>query len=531
MALTHGERLYFLIPLIVLISNPMNLFDKLNFIAADFIGAPEGLTVIDSDTTYEGDLLIDGNESVLIENCSFAIRGRIIVSDSSTLIIRDAKVRLIESRESGAEEGEFWFNISGNSRFQAIDITIETIYFRSFSIHVSGGADVLFSNVYSLEWYGLVCDERSSVKIVDSVCWSMIEARGSSELSVRDSRIYGIGVADDSTALLEGVYTTKASAAESGSLEIHNSTISSETEGLELIFDEGTRLTLSSFPTTPSGIEYEFCGSWSLHGDNEVLNSFLNVTLDNVYLKLVQFVINEGSNVGIKKFRNDQANIVCGDDGLRVVGSSLNDVVILKDCFLIASSVEIAEIEASQKSSAQIEESRLGFVRCANETVVVIYSSEIGSVETRDGAILQLINCSLPETASALENSIIFHSVQTISMSEFNYVTGEGLLNVRIHPRPDEEKRIDMILNRDRIRNRRNLEIAVDSEPLSFDIRDEKDLKKVSFNISPGISLLSISMGPPPPKRIPFFLTQVGQQLISFGIILALVIAVFLAWR
>ncbi|MCW4020802.1 MAG: hypothetical protein NWF14_06215 [Candidatus Bathyarchaeota archaeon] len=509
----------------------MTTFGQLTFVAVDFNEIPEGFTIINRDTTYEGDLVIDGNKSVLIENCSFAIKGRIVVSDSSTLVIRDAKVRLIESRESEVGEGEFWFNISGDSRFQAINIAIETIYFRSFSIHISGSADVLFSNVYSLEWYGLVCEGSSKVRILDSVCWSMVEARGSSQLSVRNSRIYGVGVAGDSKALLEGVYTTKASAEESGFLEIHNSTISSGTEGLELIFDKGTRLTLRSFPTKSSGIGYEFCGSWALHRDNDVSNSFLNVTLDNVYLKLVQFVIGEGSDVGVYKFRNNLANIVCSNDKLKIVDSTLNEVVVLKDCILNASSAEIAEIEASQQSSARIEESKIGLVRCANETIVVISSSEIDSLETRDGAILQLNNCSLPETTSTLGNSIIFHSIQTISMSEFDYIVGEGLLNVRILPSPDEEIMLNMIMNRDRIRKRRDLGISVDGESTAFDIRDEKDLRMISFSVSLGISHLSISMGPPPPKRVPFFLTEVGQQLISLTIILALVIAVILAWR
>ncbi len=71
----------------------------------------------------------------------------------------------------------------------------------------------------------------------------------------------------------------------------------------------------------------------------------------------------------------------------------------------------------------------------------------------------------------------------------------------------------------------------LDDEPQAFDIHDEKDLRSLSFTVPPGAKRLIFSMGPPPPESVPFFLTQVGQQLISFIIILALVIAVLLAWR
>ena len=90
---------------------------------------------------------------------------------------------------------------------------------------------------------------------------------------------------------------------------------------------------------------------------------------------------------------------------------------------------------------------------------------------------------------------------------------------------------MEIKLNRDRARYRRNLELFLDGEPQAFDIHDEKDLRRLSFTVPPGATNLTFSMGPPPPESMPFFLTQVGQQLISFLIILALVIAVLLAWR
>jgi len=529
MGLTYGESLSFVFFFIVIVLSPTAIMQPSAETTNSTI--PNGFTLFDEDTTFEGDLVIDGNKSVLIEGCSFSIKGRIVVTDSSTLTIRNSTIRLIESRGEGAEGDEFWFNVSGDSRLQAVNVDIETVYFRSFSIRVSGSAEVLFHDVYSLEWYGLVCEGSSRVNISGSVCWSMIETRDASLLSVEESRIYGVNVTDDSTASLEGVYTTKASVAESGSLKIRNSTISSDSDGLELIFDRGSRLTLRSFSTVSTGVDYEYCEGWTLQGDNEVSNSHLDVSLSRVYLRVVRFVILDGADVEVDRYDNAHTVVVCSDDHLRVVGSTLKEVAIIGDCALNASSLDVAKIHASQGSSARIEASRIGLVSCRDDSILAISSSVMDSIETRDGAILQLGNCSVPESTSVLGNSIVIHSVKTISTTDFDYEAAEGVLTLRIISPVEDGTEIVMILNRDRARYRKNLGILLDGEPRAFDIHDEKDLRSLSFTAPPGATRLTFSMGPPPPESVPFFLTQVGQQLISFLIILALVIAVLLAWR
>jgi len=455
MRLAYGKRLSFVFLLTIVVVSPMAIMQPSAETTNSTI--PDGFTLFDKDTTFESDLVIDDDKSVVIEGCSFSIKGRIVLTDSSTLTIRNSTIRLIESRGEGAEGGEFWFNVSGDSRLQAVNVDIETVYFRSFSIRVSGSAEVLFHDVYSLEWYGLVCEGSSRVNISGSVCWSMIETRDASLLSVEESRIYGVNVTDDSNALLDGVYTTKASVAESGSLEIRNSTISSDSDGLELIFDRGSKLTLRSFPTLSTGIDYEYCEGWTLHGDNEVSNSHLDVSLSRVYLRVVRFVILDGADVEVDRYDNAHTIIVCSDDYLRVVGSTLKEAAIIGDCALNASSLDIAKIHASQGSSARIEASKMGLISCNDEGILVVISSVIDSIEMRDGAILQLGNCSVPESTSVLENSIMIHSGKTISTTDFDYKAAEGALTLRIVSPIEEGSEIEIILNRDRARYRKNL--------------------------------------------------------------------------
>jgi len=129
------------------------------------------------------------------------------------------------------------------------------------------------------------------------------------------------------------------------------------------------------------------------------------------------------------------------------------------------------------------------------------------------------------------DNSIVLRNFQPISMDGIDYDLTEYLLNVRVANLLKEKTQIDMILDRDRIREMKNLKVLMDGESLAVDSELVKDLRIVSFMIPSWIWHLSISLGLVPPEHVPFFLSLVGQQLISFTIILILVIAVLLAWR
>jgi hypothetical protein len=498
--------------------------------ASEVSGGVDSPLVIDRDTKYEGDLLLKGNASVIVEDCDFEINGQILMSDDSTLILRNANIRLVELGGSSSEDGQFWFRMVDRSRFKAVNVTIETISFKSFSIYVSDEVEAVFDDVYSLEWQGLICEGNSRVRIVDSTCWSMIHTRGASVLSVAGSSVYGVNATGDSSAILEDVYITRASVAERSSLEVLNSTISSDSEGLELVIDRGTELTLHDFPTVASGIGYELCNHWSLIGDNEASNVYMNVTLNHVYLKLVQFIVTEESEFTVKGMRAPIAKIVCSANYIEVVESTLQQVELLRECSLSALSVEFETLKASDNAFVHVINSTLGQVTGEAESRISLSSSEVQSIVGRDGAVLQLNNCSVREPFSVSDNSVVFKFLFT-SMGEVEYDLSAHQLNVRVVNPLEEDARIDMILDRDRVRETRNLRVSIDGDSLAVDSEVMKDLRAVSFMVPSGVSHLSISLGPVPPERVPFFLSPVGQQLISLIIILILVVAVLLAWR
>ncbi len=281
----------------------------------------------------------------------------------------------------------------------------------------------------------------------------------------------------------------------------------------------------------PSGIEYEYCEHWSLQEDNEVAKAYMNVTLNKVYLRQLRFIMTGGSDVAIDGLQNPNVGIVCSNEDLTVNESTLNSVATSRVCVLRAYNVYLKKLHASQRSSAYVFDSKLDRVSCENESVTMLSSSEIESVECNGGAFLHLNNCSLPESISVLGNSIIFHDPQQVTIDEINYNVAKGLLSLGLKVQSMGGASINMVLNRGRIRYRSKLEITSDDEAQEFDIDTKKDLGTISFLLPPGETRLEVSLGPPPPEYVPFFLTPVGQQIISFLIILILVIAVLVAWR
>lgn len=476
---------------------------------------------------YENGLIIENNEQVVIENCDCEINGKLVLRDNSTLILKDTKIQLIESGNKSIDN-LYWFNISGNARLLAINVTIETIFFQNFGIIISDNASALFDTVYSLEWYSLICEDASKIEILNSTCWSMIKSYDNSYLTIEDSSIYGTQVKGNSKANLRNVKSTQLSIDDHGFLEIYDSTISSETDGVKLRFDDNAKLTLNNFSTRKSGFDYQLCENWSLFKDNIVTNSSINIKLTDVYLKNIFFILPPNSDIDVKNLNNSIVNIDAQQEKLLIRNSKLNEIKLMNNSFLDASSVELKNLIASQSAKAIFNYSVINHISCYNKSKLILSSSKIKSIDNTDYSLLLLEGSDISEDIKILENSIILNSSDLISFSNITY--HKGNLNLSIN-QPVVELKIIMIINKNRIRDEEKIQIYINEEKKDLNIDDENELKFITFNSPPGDNELSIYLGPKPPEHVPFYLTQVGQKLISFFIILILILAVLLAWR
>lgn len=488
-----------------------------------------GMTLIDEDTTISGDLVLDGVRSLMVENCSLEVEGRVVVSGGSRLLLRNAKIRLVESGQADQGASGYRFDVRGNSTLEAVNVTIETAHIQSFRIRVSDAAELRFRGVYSMDWGGLTCDGGSSVAVEDSTCWSMFHVGGLSALRVSGSRIFGVNVTGGAEAFMEGVHANSASASGGGSLLIRNSTMASDTWGLELGFDEGTRLTLASFPASPTGIDFWHCDRWSMLGDNDVTASDLNVTLIDVYFRHVRLNVGEGADVSVVNL-DAPLEIACSGDFLDVAASSIEGVRLEGGCALSAESVSLSWLEASMDSSATLRGSEVQRTEARDSSVVSYSSSTVGSLSCGEEAVIVLCDSKLPEQLNVGGNSAVVHSPHPTSVTLLGY-TDEGALELGLDRVPVDGAELTVVVNRYRVRQVTGLDALLDGESVSYGRLDEKDLSRFSFQLPPRARRLIVALGPPPSERVPFLQTLLGQRLVTLLLVLLLVLFVLLNWR
>jgi hypothetical protein len=347
-----------------------------------------------------------------------------------------------------------------------------------------------------------------------------------STLDVSCSRVYGVNVTDRAEARLDGVYATTASVSGGGSLHIQNSTISSETRGLILGLEEGAELTFAGFPASPTGIDYWHCDGWSLRGDGV---TGLNVTLVDVYFRNVRLDVGRGADVEVMDV-DAPVEITCSGDALTVTDSIIEGVRLEGGCALSAEDISLSWLEAWTGSSAALRGVTVQRSESHNRSVVSYSSSSVGSLSCGDSAVVFMCGSSLPEDLLVGGDSVVFHFSQPVSAALLGYDVEEGVLEVGVDG-VQVEAELTVVLDRDRVRRRGELGVLLDDEPAEYGVLDEKDLSYVSLRLSPGVTRLSVDLGAPPPERVPFLETLLGQRLVTLLLILLLVVFVLLTWR
>ncbi len=491
-------------------------------------GSPTPLdtTVIDEDTTMADGLVLDGDMSMRVENCSLDVEGGVTVKGGARLTLRNAEIRLVEPEEAEPPAHGYWFDVQGDSVLEMVNVSIETAFFRGFRIRVSDRAELRLRGVYSMDWYGLTCRGGSTVSVEDSTCWSTFNMGDDSTLTASGSRVYGVNVTDYAEARLEGVYATTASVIGGGSLHIQNSTISSETRGLIIGLGEEAELTFAGFPASPTGIDYWHLDDWSLAGGDVAA---LNVTLDDVYFRNVRLDAGRGADLEMIDV-DAPLEVTCSGDVLSVKGSFIDGVKLEGGCDFSAEDVSLSWLEAWTQSTASLKAATVQRSELHNRSVASYVSSTVGSLSSGDAAVVFMCGSSLPEDLLVAGDSAVIHFSQPVSAALLGYDSEEGALEVGLEGLHAETE-LTVVLDRDRVRSRSGLGVLLDGEQTEYRVVDEKGLSYVSLRVSPGVARLSVDLGAPPPERVPFLETLVGQRLVTLLLVLLLVVFVLLTWR
>jgi nitrous oxidase accessory protein NosD len=217
-------------------------------------------------TTNEGDLIINGTQTLAIRNCTYIVNGNVYVEDQARLLVSNSLLIINPDYIFRHKE----FQIKDYAFVSINDSLIDSL--TEFATFISGHASVNFHNLTYLVEMWIACFEDSQVTISNSSC-AVLENTHRSEVVVSDSEI---------TSNL----------------------------GLEFL-DPSQTVYLEE-------IRPGFCWYWNLHQNHSMTNVAHNLTLIRTSINSWTVAIAEDVNVTLKNselstigFEYSNANYTC----------------------------------------------------------------------------------------------------------------------------------------------------------------------------------------------------------------------------
>ena len=224
---------------------------------------------------YPGDLIVDGNETLLIENCTFAVIGIVMVRGDAKLIVRNAELNVSTDTAAGMvilekdgtliiEEGELNLNYDVNpsihsiARICDVDITDTA----TLDVKESRISSKLRQIRFKIGRHGRLILNSTSI------CESSIEAFDDSEISIDESPIYSIKLHGNSSCVVQHTDVRYFSGSDRYVASFYNSKI----EGIEFVFGSSSKVIME-------GRLQGFHRYWNIHSNLTVEGIECNMTL------------------------------------------------------------------------------------------------------------------------------------------------------------------------------------------------------------------------------------------------------------
>jgi hypothetical protein len=137
-----------------------------------------------NQTTHTGDLIINGTQTYLIENCTYVQTGNIIVRDNAQLIIRNAELQLSQSWW-----GQFAIQVNMSALFKTENALITSQ--QGFSIYVRQSAKAELNSTLCWYWSYFYSYDNSEARIYNSTIMGL-QASGSSIIDIINSPLWWI---------------------------------------------------------------------------------------------------------------------------------------------------------------------------------------------------------------------------------------------------------------------------------------------------------------------------------------------------
>lgn len=361
----------------------------------------EGQLTWEDVIIHPGDLIVDGNETLLIENCTFIVTGIVAVRDNATLIVRDAELNVSTSTLAGMVilendgtliigDGKLNFNydldpsIHSIARICDVDITDTA----TLDVKESRISSKLRQIRFRIGRHG------RSILNSTSISESNIEAFDDSEISIDESPIYSIKLHGNSSCVVQHADIRHFS----GSDRFIASFCNSKIEGIEFVFGSSSKVIMK-------GRLQGFHRYWNIYSNLTVEGIECNMTLRDTNVTGPVRLDSEFTSTGME---------------LRILNQNLLSADIGSDSELHISNCTIKRLFCGRHDSIySISESKIGLLSVIDNSFLSVSETEIDNLDISDF-----------EGVLVFDNVILYESLELglgVPGSQFYMSGGLGL--------------------------------------------------------------------------------------------------------
>lgn len=315
------------------------------------------------EIVHPGDLIVDGNTTFLIENCTFTVTGIVKVGDNATLIVRNAELNVSTDTVAGM------VILDRNGALTIVDGELNLNYFTEPSIAQICDIDVRDTATLDVK-NSSISSRRGSISFrinqhgrltlnSTSTRESNIKSFDDSDISIYGTPIHSINLHGNSSCVVQNTEVRYFSGSERYTATFYNSTI----RRIEFVFGSSSKVFMDS----------------RLQGSHRYWNIYANLTVEGIECNLT---LHDTAITGLPRL--DSVFNSTGME-LRVLNQDLRSANIGRDSELHMTNCSCKHLLCGRHDSTYcINDSRIDRLSLLDNAFASISETKIDELEVSD---------------------------------------------------------------------------------------------------------------------------------------------------
>lgn len=338
----------------------------LQWFGSPFLSARgEGEPTCGDEIVHPGDLIVDGNTTILIENCTFTVTGIVKVRDNATLIVRKAVLNVSANTAAGRvileNDGTLIMEEAGLNLNYDVKPFVHSIA-RVCDVDIGDAAtlDVWKSRISSkLGQIQFRIRQHGRLILNSSTGENVVDASDDSEISTDESPIYSTDLHGNASCVVKNTNIRYFSGSDQYIASFYNSTIGT----IQFVFGSSSKVIMEG----------------RLQGFHRYWNIYSNLTVEGIECNMT---LRDTKVTG--PLRLDSTFTYTGME-LRILNQNLLSADIGSDSELHISNCTIKHLFCGRRDSVySISDSEIGSLSVMDNSFVSISETEINNLDISD---------------------------------------------------------------------------------------------------------------------------------------------------